>query len=196
MHPPDNEPDTKCSFNTVIFHSNALNERADSAIAQLSRTWVTAVRVRHLPFYQPPTIPTCDAPLRIRITANKLPFLVRIYEFWWQWEEVELMLLFLLIFMPTALFILALLPSMSLHRLKLMGVAFGIPLVLFISLLLPVIPPFLALPISSLVIYFWLRREGRKLPTYWQCLTFSLLFGLMFAAVSLIIIDTFLLSSM
>ncbi|MCS7192269.1 MAG: hypothetical protein NZ937_04705 [Armatimonadetes bacterium] len=72
------------------------------------------------------------------------------------------MLLFLLIFMPTALFILALLPSMSLHRLKLMGVAFGIPLVLFISLLLPVIPPFLALPISSLVIYFWLRREGRQ----------------------------------
>lgn len=124
-------------------------------------------------------------------SLDRIPLLVRIYEFWWQWEEVELMLLFLLLFVPTALFILALLPSMSLHRLKLMGVAFGILLVLFVSLLLPVILPFLALSISSLVIYFWLRREGGQSPTYWQCLTFSLLFGLMFAAVSLIIRDIF-----
>ncbi len=105
------------------------------------------------------------------------------------------MVLFLLILVLAVLFVLALMPSMRPYRAKLLGVVSGAPSVL---LLILISAPFLiiallaALPVSSLVIYLWLKREGEQSPTYWQCLTFSLLFGILFFVVSLMLRDTLL----
>jgi len=119
------------------------------------------------------------------------PLTVRILKLPWQWGDVELMLLLLLILVLATLFVFAFLPSMRLYRVKLLAVVFGILLVsssIFIfAALVPIIVLFIALPVSSLVVYFWLKREGESLPTYWQCLTFSFLFGIMFFVVSLMV---------
>jgi hypothetical protein len=62
----------------------------------------------------------------------------------------------------------------------------------FMSLLSLNAAVFLALPLSSLVIYFWLNREGERSPKYWHCLTFSLLFGFSVAMLSLLLRETLL----
>ncbi|MFN4180900.1 MAG: hypothetical protein ACK4I8_11345, partial [Armatimonadota bacterium] len=102
----------------------------------------------------------------------------------WLWREGEHALFFLLIFAFAILVTFAFLPSMRPHREKLL---LGIVGVLFIPLAIlspPVIVLFFALLSGSLVIYLRLNFEGEPLPTYWQCLSFLLLFGLLFFATS------------
>lgn len=122
---------------------------------------------------------------------KEVPLAIRIYRLWLL-EEVELWLLFLLILVLTTLIAFALLPSMRPYRAKLLGIVLGVPLVLLTAFFPPAVAVLLALPVGSLVIYFWLKRENERSPTYWQCLTFSLIFGIVFVVVSLLVKNTLL----
>jgi len=122
----------------------------------------------------------------------------RLYRWqWWQLTETEVMVVFL----PTLVFALlitfALMPSLRAHRVKLLLLAFGL-LAIFAAVsiglapLVALLAILVALPLSSLVIYFWLNREGERSPKYWHCLTFSLLFGFSVAMLSLLLRETLL----
>ena len=114
--------------------------------------------------------------------------------------ELTLVLLFAFVLLGILALMPSLMPSLRSHTQKLL-VVFGLlaifiavvgtvaiglaPLVILLMLLV-------ALPLSSLVIYFWLHREGERSPTYWHCLTFSLLFGFLATMLSLLLRETLL----
>jgi len=123
--------------------------------------------------------------------------IVRHRRFWWQLTQTELMAGFLLLLVFALLITLAFMPSLRPHRGRLLFSAFGL-LAIFIAasvgsvLLVALLMILAALPLSSLVIYFWLYRKGERSPTYWHCLTFSLLFGFLAAMLSSLLRETLL----
>ena len=111
--------------------------------------------------------------------------------------QTKLIAVFLFVLVFALLITLAFMPSLRPHRGKLLFSAFGL-LAIFIAasvgsaLLVALLMILAALPLSSLVIYFWLHREGERSPTYWHCLTFSLLFGFLATMLSLLLRETLL----
>ncbi|MFA0784817.1 MAG: hypothetical protein YYHSYBAR_003208 [Candidatus Fervidibacter sacchari] len=111
--------------------------------------------------------------------------------------QTKLIAVFLFVLVFALLITLAFMPSLRPLRVKLLLAAFGL-LIVFIAASIDLAPLvallaiLAALPLSSLVIYFWLNREGERSPTYWHCLTFSLLFGFSVTMLSLLLRETLL----